>query len=518
MQRSLYDVLNYFSVANVPATAKEVKLTDLVSDTRKLQPGAIFYAHKGAHVDGRKFIGEAIAKGAALILLQREQADEATLQACQKVPVALFSKVDEVGKFASYFFDYPSLKLRLLGVTGTNGKTTITFLMAQLLQAFDKKCYILGTLGYGFLGHLHKSPNTTLEPIELQRHLAQAVAEGARYAVMEVSSIGVVEGRVSGCTFFGGVFTNLTRDHLDYHHTMENYAAAKEQFLRMVPPRHLVINAEDEYGHKWLQQFGESIYYAREGVKSIMADKRGLIATQLQYHKNGTSLYLASNMGRYEVNLPLMGAFNVSNYLAALSLLHVIGLPFNELIRASANLKPVVGRMERFSAPDGAAPLCIVDYAHTPDGVEQALKAAREHMELNAPLICVLGCGGDRDSGKRPIMARKAAVYADKVFITSDNPRTEDPQRIIDEMLLGVSMASEKISVIVDRKEAIAAAVAYGRAHAHSVVLVAGKGHEDYQILKDKTIHFSDREEVCALLGLPQPAGLYAESNAVEGA
>ncbi len=516
MALTLYDALKFFdyTATRPEPDAGRVVLTDLVSDARKVTPGAAFYAHQGAHVDGRSFIPEAIARGARLILLQANEADAATRRACGDLPIIALRAPSDLGKFAAYFFGYPSRRLRLLGVTGTNGKTTITFLIAQLLQGLEKKCYILGTLGCGFLGKLHKSPNTTLEPIELQRTLAQAVEEGARYAVMEVSSIGAAENRISGCEFFGGIFTNLTRDHLDYHHTMENYAAAKLKFLRMVPPEHVVLNAMDEYGRKWLDELAGSIYYAAAGALPFLADKRGLLASRLEFTHEGTQFAIDSALGDFKVKLPLYGAFNVFNYLAAISLLHVLGQPFPELMRVSAQLQPVVGRMERFAVA-GCAPVCIVDYAHTPDGVEQALKAAREHMDADGVLACVLGCGGDRDSGKRPVMAQKAAVYADRVFITADNPRTEDPLRIIDDMLLGVVAARDKIEVIPDRKAAIAAAFKWAQQE-NGVLLVAGKGHEDYQILKDKTIHFSDREEVCRLLGLPAPQPLYAAAQTEE--
>ncbi len=512
MQRTLYEIKEFLGLKPDAADRQQV-LTDLVSSQREVSPGAIFYARKGLHTDARTLIPEALERGAGAVLMDKADAEPNFVALCGRVPCLILGKKSDLAQLASFFFHHPSEKLRLLGVTGTNGKTTVTFLTAQLLESLGKKCYILGTLGCGFLGQLKKSANTTLEPIALQRELALAVSQGARYAVMEVSSIGAAEGRIDGCSFFGAAFTNLTRDHLDYHQTMENYAEAKFSFLSRVKPQRVVINADDEWGRQFLCRLDQSVYFGSDKSLPFITDKRGMYAGKLSFNSNGCQFEVVSSLGQIAVKLPLFGAFNVSNYMAAISLLHAVGLPLPEMLAFSDKLKPVVGRMERFAATSGQdLPLCVVDYAHTPDGVEQALKACRQHMAGGGRLICVLGCGGDRDAGKRPLMALKAAVFADEVILTMDNPRSEDPKAIIDDMLLGVAEARFKVSCVLDRRKAIAAAVQSGSAQPGSVVLIAGKGHEDYQILKDRTIHFSDREEACRLLGLPAPAGLYAKS------
>lgn len=495
---------------------EKLKITDLVSDSRKVTAGAIFYAHKGVHADGRTFIPKALAAGAAAVALDYGCDDEATLKLCGDVPVLVWGKEANIGEIASAFFDHPSKKMRLLGVTGTNGKTTTTFIIAQLLEMQHKKCLILGTLGWGFIGSLHKSPNTTLEPIELQRRLAWGVEQGARYGVMEVSSIGVEEGRIDGCTFTAACFTNLTRDHLDYHKTMENYANAKLKFLQRLDQSMVCINADDDYGMSFLNKLPEAAYFSGDKKVNCITERRGIFYSSLRFDAHGSHFMVHSGLGCDEVSMPLYGSFNVENYMAAVGTLHLLSLPLPTMYKDAANLKPVTGRMERFVGNDGTT--MIVDYAHTPDGVEQSLKAARQHMPMEGKLIAVLGCGGDRDAGKRPLMALKAMVNADFAIFTSDNPRSEDPQAIIDEMLLGAAGEPGKTLVEIDRKKAIAKACEMARKNKGAVAAILGKGHEDYQIFKDKTIHFSDREEVCALLGLPAPAPLYKDEDAAKSA
>ena len=515
MHKTLFEIKEFLGHDRTEED-KQTVITSAASSSQQVTPGALFLARRGRHVDARQFIPEAAERGCVCAALLKGADDIPTRRTCRELglPFIVLDGVRQLGLLAAFLYGNPSEKLRLLGVTGTNGKTTVTFLIAQMLEKLGKKCWILGTLGCGPLGHLTKSANTTLEPLELQRQLALAVEDGARYAVMEVSSIGAAEGRISGCRFFGGAFTNLTRDHLDYHGSMENYAAAKFSFLNSIEPKRIVINADDGCGRDFMVRLPQAVYFACDSRQPFLADKRGIYASDIVFTPQGSQFNVNSGLGRSQVSLPLLGEFNVSNYLAALSLLHIIGLPFPELLRVSADLKPVAGRMERFAAADPHKPAIIVDYAHTPDGVEQALKAARVHLPADCRLFCILGCGGDRDAGKRPLMALKAAVWADEVIITTDNPRSEDPWSIIHEMMLGVPPVKKNIQTILDRRTAIETAFEQASRCGRAVILIAGKGHEDYQILADRTIHFSDREEACRLLGLPAPASLYPQPAA----
>ena len=546
---------------------------------------------------------------------------------------------------AGFIYDNPSEKLRLIGVTGTNGKSTITSLIAQMLTSCGQKCAVFGTLGYGFLDDLQPAANTTLDAISMQRELANYVEKGAKYAVMEVSSIGFCEGRVSGLSFYAGAFSNLSRDHLDYHKTMEDYFEAKLNFLRMIPVKHLVINEEGEYGAQLVEQFPEACrvsfksaaparpFGAQINVRDMrFAPAQSMLSINITARKNASA------------RLNLLGRFNVQNYAVALGVLVKMGYDFKHLMRHASELKPVTGRMECFTAE--GKPRMIVDYAHTPDGVEQALRAAACHTQGSGRIFAIIGCGGDRDTGKRPLMALKSSVYADYAIFTADNPRSENLDYIIDDMLLGVDsnidaasaratdaaleqimlicpghpevvkaalkevhticqssgdeemnqvfelfntqmlahlkdpesavlpvvMAEEhtgelfwdyaaritsllvescakdigfdeyerlriarddsivnsaakgkyyaehqsvlgmplslnvtatggrNVLVVKDRYQAIR--FAYEHAGVHDCVVVAGKGHEDYQIFADRTIHFSDREVCCELLGI----------------
>lgn len=326
------------------------------------------------------------------------------------------------------------------------------------------------------------------------------VNEGARFAALEVSSIGVCEGRIDGCTFVAGGFTNLTRDHLDYHKTMENYAKAKEDFLRRVPKERLVINVDNEQGCKYADTFGKCVAYSCKS--DFMGSVSSLIYSQyvwiksVTYKPHGIALEIESTFGSGKCEIGLLGGFNVENFACALTVLLSMGYDFEKLLRGASKLKPIKGRMECFSAE--GKPHIVVDYAHTPDGVEQVLRGVREHHP-NGKVFCIIGCGGDRDKGKRPIMAIKASVFSDMAILTSDNPRSEDPESILRDMASGVGEANNVV-LIADRRKAIE--YAFEKAGPKDCIVIAGKGHEDYQIFKDKTIHFSDREIACELLGV----------------
>ncbi len=373
----------------------------------------------------------------------------------------------------------------------------------QFLTLLGRRAVLFGTLGYGTLGSLRRSANTTLGAVELQRRLREAVDAGAEYAVLEVSSIGVCAGRIDNCRFYAGGFSNLTRDHLDYHGSMENYLEAKKNFLLRVPPERLVINCETREGKALAADgaFSAAGTVNHGAMSAFPAENRDFVLLRrIEHLKDGLRLTLESRGHAADIcRISLLGTFNADNFALAFALLLRCGFGFDELLQAADRLTPIRGRMECFSA--AGKPRLLVDYAHTPDGVQQALKAARDHLQGRGRLWIVLGCGGDRDHGKRPIMAMKASVYADECVFTSDNPRSEDPLAILEDMKCGVSAAgAANISYEPDREKAIR--LAFSRAQPEDCIVIAGKGHEDYQIFKDRTIHFSDRELACELLGL----------------
>lgn len=345
---------------------------------------------------------------------------------------------------AGFIYGDPSKKLRLIGVTGTNGKSTITHLIAQMLSEYGHKCAILGTLGYGFYGQLTQSSNTTLDAISMQRELANFVKEGADYAIMEVSSIGFCEGRVSSLTFYAGAFTNLSRDHLDYHVTMEEYFSSKFNFLRMIPVPRLVVNAKDEYGKKIIEAIPGCYTVNFDASDTNKSLTQRLNIKKVNFNPSSQEVCIAgSDKKTYRAELNLLGAFNTENYAVALGVLLSMGYDFKSTFHMASKLKPITGRMECFSRAH--KPRLIVDYAHTPDGVEQALKAVQNHNCNEGRVYAIVGCGGDRDPGKRPIMARMASVHADYAIFTADNPRSESLDSIIEEMMLAIISDPEKI-------------------------------------------------------------------------
>ena len=480
--------------------APEGAALDLEVDSRAVNPGDVFVAVKGTKVNGLDYALKAQEKGAALIVYENDNELPESLEAQLVIPALKIPAKKTLADFASWYYDEPSSRLGLIGITGTNGKSTITQIIAQWFNAIDIKCAVFGTLGYGFLPKLHKSANTTLDTVRLQRSLRQVLDEGARYATLEVSSIGVCEGRIDGCTFACGGFTNLTRDHLDYHGTMENYAKAKGDFLDRVPENRLVINVDNEQGVKYAENRNRCVVYSVsptfiQSSASVMYPHYVWVKKS-SYKKASIAMEIESSYGSGRCEIGLLGHFNVENFACALTVMLSMGIPFEKLMQSACALKPICGRMECFSAP--GKPQVVVDYAHTPDGVEQVLRGVREHHE-EGRIFCILGCGGDRDKGKRPIMAIKASVYSDVAIFTSDNPRTEDPQRILADMASGVNEANNVV-LIEDRLKAIEYAME--KATENDCIVIAGKGHEDYQIFKDRTIHFSDREEACRLLGV----------------
>jgi UDP-N-acetylmuramoyl-L-alanyl-D-glutamate--2,6-diaminopimelate ligase len=383
----------------------------------------------------------------------------------------------------------------MAGVTGTNGKTSVSQWIAAALDALGRRAAVIGTLGNGLVGERVEAKNTTPDPIVLQRLLADYVRRGARAVAMEVSSHGLDQGRVAGIKYDVAVFTNLTRDHLDYHGTMESYAEAKFRLFSARGLEHCVINVDDDWGATFAERLGGDVitYGQVRGARREAREQPRLAAAAVGLSEAGVRFHVDSEWGSGEVRAAVLGAFNVSNLLAVLGALIAAGVAFNDAIAAVSALRPVPGRLERVGG--GAMPLVVVDYAHTPDALEKALEALRPTVAAGHRLVCVFGCGGDRDAGKRPLMGQAAAALADHVIVTSDNPRSENPAAIIEQVLAGISGDAEAIE---DRQVAIFSAV--HQARPGDVVLLAGKGHETYQEISGVRHPFSDLEVARAAL------------------
>ena len=384
------------------------------------------------------------------------------------------------------FYGEPSKRLTLVGVTGTNGKTTTAQLLAQWTQILGHISAVMGTIGNGLFGRVKEATNTTGSAVEIQASLAEFVAQGADFAAIEVSSHGLVQHRVEAVHFSAAVFTNLSRDHLDYHHTMENYAAAKKRLFSELDSRHHIIDADDPVGAAWLSEMPEAVAVSSK-ADFVPQQAKWLKAVNVSFNHKGASIQFESSWGNGELQSALIGAFNVSNLLLVMATLLALGYDLAELVRSAHKLTGVCGRMEMLHAPH--KPTVIVDYAHTPDALEKALQAARLHCQ--GKLWCIFGCGGDRDSGKRPLMAKIAEQLADKVIATDDNPRTEEHTQIMADILKGF-IHPQAVQVIHQREDAIATAIQ--SAVENDVILIAGKGHEDYQIIGKTKHHFSDQE------------------------
>lgn len=470
------------------AKLNATQLNEMSLDSRAVQAGCLFVAIKGHSVDGREFISAAIEKGANAVLVETQQANEhLQIQFVQNVPlISYYRLAEKLSELADRFYDYPSRALTLVGVTGTNGKTTIAQLLAQWVQILGHKPAVMGTIGNGLYGNLQEAANTTGSAIEIQSSLAKFVEQGADFAAIEVSSHGLVQHRVEALQFSAAIFTNLSRDHLDYHHSMENYAAAKKRLFSELNSQCQILNADDPIGAQWLKDLPQAVAVScRPDFQT--QQKTWLNLTAVSFHSQGVHIQFHSSWGNGEIKSHLIGAFNVQNVLLVLATLLSLGYPLADLMQTAPQLTGVCGRMEMLSVPQ--KPTVIVDYAHTPDALEKALQAARIHCL--GKLYCLFGCGGDRDAGKRPLMAKIAEQFADNVIVTDDNPRTEDPALIIEGILTGFSHP-EQIKVIHQREKAIQYAIK--QAQVNDVILIAGKGHENYQIIGKTKHHFSDQE------------------------
>lgn len=458
----------------------------VIADSRQVQAGDVFLAFRGEYSDGRKYIPEVLESGAAAVIWEAE--DFAWNAAWPVANLAVPQLREQAGIVASHLLGNPSQAMWVAGVTGTNGKTSIAHWLAQAFSLLGGKGGVLGTAGNGFPGALESSTHTTLDPVVLQHWLARLRDEGASHVALEVSSHGLDQARAHGVAIQCAVFTNLTRDHLDYHHTVEEYAAAKAKLFEWEGLQHAVINRDDEFGRSLLKRVRAGTVYAyglREGDIHV---------SQLHTSLNGLQLDVVTPKGNGHIESSMIGKFNVSNLLACLGVLLAAGVGVEDACRVLSLVRPAAGRMQ--SLGGGEQPLVVVDYAHTPDALEKALATLRESMVRNGRLYCVFGCGGNRDRGKRALMGEIACRIADSVVITSDNPRNEAPAVIIQDIVSGVAgvpgTGKANYAIESDRERAISDAVEMARQG--DVVLIAGKGHETYQEIKGVRHHFDDVE------------------------
>ncbi len=469
------------------------RITRLTADSRKVAPGVAFAAYPGERQDGRAFIPQAIERGSDAVLWERE--NFRWRPDWRVANVAVDRLRDHVGEIASAVYGRPSEKLWMLGVTGTNGKTSVSHWLAQCLAAHGKATAVLGTLGNGFLDALEPAVNTTPDAIELQEKLAVYCDRGAESVAMEVSSHGLAQGRVNGVLFDVALFTNLSHDHLDYHGDMERYGEEKAKLFAMPGLRYCVINLDDPFGLALAQRLDrkKAPVFGYAMTASQISNVPTLLAHDLQFSCDGLAFEVRSPWGDGTVKAPVFGRFNAYNVLAVLGGLVASDIPFSDALKLITQIKSVPGRMQRLGG--GSQPLILVDYAHTPDALEKTLTAARE-LVTRGNLICIFGCGGNRDKGKRPVMGEIAERLADQVILTNDNPRDEDPQTILTEIRAGIS---NDCRIVPERGDAIFQAITQARAG--DVILIAGKGHENYQEIHGVRKPFSDLDVAARALG-----------------
>jgi len=486
-----------------PSAWSGIEVTGLTADSRRVRPGTLFLALCGRTHDARNFIPQAVRNGAVAVLAEDAGSDEV-----EGVPViGVPGLSSRLGEIAAGFYGHPSQSLRVVAVTGTNGKTSTAQLLAHACEFLGRRAAVLGTLGNGLVGGIEPSTHTTLDAVQLQARLAEFRDAGAQVVAMEASSHGLEQGRLNATRIETAVFTNLTRDHLDYHGDMESYRDAKGLLFQWPTLKQAILNADDPASMHYRRLLGNQVRcwsYSQQPDSS--ADFVALsVAPSLQ----GLVLQVRTPMGDREIRSRLLGRFNVSNLLAVLAGLLALDIPLDAAVRALEAVQPVRGRMECWSNGNMTA---VVDYAHTPDALEKVLQTLREHVQ--GRLWCVFGCGGDRDSGKRALMGAIAARLADRVVVTSDNPRSEEPDRIIADVLSGLGIEDKvRVQVCTDRRDAIA--MAMKEAATGDLVLVAGKGHEDYQEVRGVRYAFDDAEEVRRHLGLTHAVGLKGASDAI---
>ncbi|WP_257263064.1 UDP-N-acetylmuramoyl-L-alanyl-D-glutamate--2,6-diaminopimelate ligase [Endozoicomonas sp. ONNA2] len=492
----------------LPGVAVDKKLSHLTLDSRRITGGELFIAIPGIQSDGRHYIADALEKGAAAVLVDDSEGfDLSAAKGCESV----FFVPDlsgKVGSLANRFYRQPSEQLSIIGVTGTNGKTSCCWFIAEILGQLGKPCALMGTVGRGMPGQMEASLNTTSDVITLQQYLGQLVADGVQALAMEVSSHGLDQGRVSGVSFEVALFTHISRDHLDYHGSLENYAAAKARLFSQCTYRYAVIGKDDAFAPLMLSSCPPNANITTWSLEDASAD---VYLSHIEALPQGFRATIHTPWGVGTLATSLLGRFNLENLLAVIAALGVQGYALDRLLAAIALISAPPGRMQQFGG--GPQPLVLVDYAHTPDAIDSVLCSLREHraqivkMQPSAKdcekdvgnIVCIYGCGGDRDRGKRPLMTLAALRGADKAVLTSDNPRTEDPLQIIADALDGIAQNDRRrIQVIADRSEAISSTIT--SAGTGDIIVIAGKGHENYQEIQGVRHHFDDAEQVQLVL------------------
>jgi len=481
----------------------EIEVKGLTLDSREVEPGYVFIALEGQLDHGLAYAEAAISKGAVAVLC-----DEKFDQYCQQILSRLMSRAicvpvrglqDKLGEMASHFYDDPSEKIFISGVTGTDGKTSVSHFIAQAMKQAYGLSAVIGTLGNGLVDNLEESSHTTPNVIDLHKMLAEFYQQGVEYVAMEVSSHGLDQRRVANVNFDVAVLTNLSRDHLDYHGDIESYKQAKKKLFTDNASKSLVLNIDDAFGVEIFNEkkSNQTIWlYGLDEVK-VKQSQLYAFASNIRNAINGIAFTLNSSKGVADVNVQLIGDFNIYNVLASMCVLMESGINFNHAVKYIEKLHTVAGRMELLSI--NGKPSVVIDYAHTPEALAQALINVRKHT--SGKVICVFGCGGDRDTGKRALMAKAAEELSDLVILTNDNPRTEDPLKIIDDIKQGIENEIQLI-VEIDRKKAIQHAIEISTAE--DMVLIAGKGHELFQIIGDEKIAFSDKDIALLSLGVSQ--------------
>lgn len=498
-------VLNDFEIILPASLCLNEQQGDLSNDSRTLKPDDIFCAVIGHAQDGRKYIAKAVSQGASLILSECEtklEHGKITYLSHAGQPVAVINVYQlnkQLFELASSYYQAPQTQMTMIGITGTNGKTSTSQLLGQILTRCQKSCAIIGTNGTGVVDvnnehYLTELANTTPSATDLVQLFHAYAQQKVTYLAMEVSSHALAQQRVSENVFDIAVFTNLSRDHLDYHGSMAGYAAAKRRLFTNSSKQVAIVNGDDEQAQIWLANWSSPqklwVYGRSEQVKN----KQYFVSCQhVKHHSQGVEFTLTSHLGDIKIRSPLLGDFNIDNLLAVISVLLVEGIPLFVIAQQVEKIKPIAGRMETFTSNSDSKKLAttVVDYAHTPDALEKALIACRQHCR--GKLYVVFGCGGDRDKGKRPLMAKAAEKYADQLVITSDNPRTEAPLSIIDDIVAGLA-AETQATIIENRQQAVEQTLA--KAQVNDVVLLAGKGHEDYIIIGSEKINYNERQVV----------------------
>jgi UDP-N-acetylmuramoyl-L-alanyl-D-glutamate--2,6-diaminopimelate ligase len=492
-------------IATVPVN--QARVEDLTLDSREVRAGSLFFALRGQRAHGLEFVADAVTRGASVVLWDPHDEPQglpsAALESAAVFAAPVFAAPvpnlrQLLGRIADRFFGWPSSHLRIVGITGTNGKTTCAYLLTQCLERLKSEAAYIGTIGWGRIDALEAPTHTTPDVVSVHRQLAKLRALGVRDVAMEVSSHALDQGRIDGVRLHCAAFTNLSRDHLDYHPSMQAYGAAKARLFDVADLQHIIVNVGDDFGREFAQGYGGRVpltaVWVGAGDSGWLAD-RSLHAREVAVDLHGISMLLDGSFGECQLATKLLGRFNAENSVIVLGCLLSLGASLAEAAAALAQCTAPPGRMEVVEPAVRGKPLAVIDYAHTPDALAKALGALREHC--SGALWCVFGCGGDRDPGKRPMMGAIADELADRIIVTDDNPRSEDPQAITSGIIGGITVHG--VRVIHDRGEAIAAALQ--EAGAVDVVLIAGKGHEDYQIYGDTRRSFSDRREVLRYLG-----------------